>query len=88
MEKLLTVKSPLSKDKMNSEYRKLKDTRKRMESYSLANKSRIKSTLTKFNLKPKIYFPDITRQGENEGRFNGLVTDVRNSQSASKLSKL
>jgi hypothetical protein len=57
MEKILSAKSPLSKDAMRTSYRKIKETKKRLETYSSANKSRIKSTLTKFHLKPQIYFP-------------------------------
>lgn len=34
MEKILTIKSPLSKDKMNASYKKIRENQRRIQTYS------------------------------------------------------
>ena len=59
MEKLLTTKSPLSRNILKFQYKKIKEAKKRLETHSDVNKSRMKITLKKLNIKPSIYLPDL-----------------------------
>jgi len=61
MEKILTVKSPLNKNSMKIEYKKIKEAKNRLETYSSNNTRNMISTLRKMNLQPNVYFPRVKK---------------------------
>lgn len=50
MEKLLTIESGLSKNKIKKQSEKLNQTKRRLEVYSAKNRERMKQSLRKMNV--------------------------------------
>lgn len=59
MKKIKGMESSLAKKKMDSEYLKTRETKKRLEVYSSENRDKIISSLKKMKMEPVVSFPRV-----------------------------